>query len=91
MTYTLTAADYVYLDRVTNQYNAVKQLIASLPDTMGLREFSDRYDKRRPGIPGTAKSLNQRVQTLIEIGQFDIAARLIATKVRTAYRLERTP
>lgn len=86
MTYQLTASDYTYLDRADYTYNTVKQLIAETLDTYG--PASDRHVKGRPGIPGTIQTLNERVATLVELGQFGVAARLIEKKVRRAYRIE---
>lgn len=83
----LTAADYVYLDRSETLYNNTSAFIASHRDHPG----SDRHVKGRPGIPGTVKDLHQRVAHLIELGQYEIAARLIEKKVRKAYRQEGTP
>lgn len=85
MTYQFTASDYTYLDRADYTYNNVKQLIAETLDTYG--PASDRHVKGRPGIPGTIDTLNERVATLVELGQYKIAARLIEKKVRRAYRL----
>lgn len=88
MTDPLTAVDYVYLDRAETRYMEVKELIAAHRD----HPATDRHNKRRPGIPGTLKDLNLRVQTLIELGQFTIAANLIETKIRKAYKIrESTP
>lgn len=84
MTYTLTAADYVYLDRAETRYMEVKELIAAHRDNPA----TDRHDRRRPGIPGTLKDLNLRVQTLCELGQFTIAANLIESKCRKAYKVK---
>lgn len=83
MTYQLTAADYVYLDRAETLYRDTKQFIDAHRDNPA----SDSHKLRRPGIPGTLKVLNLRVQTLIELGKPDTAARLIAKKVAKAYRL----
>jgi hypothetical protein len=83
MTYTLTAADYVYLDRTESLYRDTKTFI----DSHRHHPASDSHDRRRPGIPGTLKVLNLRVQTLVELGKHDTAARLIARKVAKAYRL----
>lgn len=85
--YVLTASDYVYLDRADYTYNTVKALIAETLDTY--TGVSDRHVKGRPGIPGTIGTLNERLATLIELKQFQTAARLIEKKVRRAYRLDR--
>lgn len=81
--YTLTAADYVYLDRADTLYGDTKAFIASHRDHTN----SDAHVKGRPGIPGTLKVLNERIMTLVELGQFDTAARLIGRKVAKAYRV----
>ena len=81
--YTLTAADYVYLDRADTLYSDTKAFIASHRD----HTHSDAHVKGRPGIPGTLKVLNERVATLIELKQFETAARLIARKVAKAYKV----
>lgn len=81
--YALTAADYVYLDRAETLYRDTKMFIDSHRDNPA----SDSHVKGRPGIPGTLKVLNERLATLIELKQYDTAARLIARKVSTAYRL----
>lgn len=83
MTYTLTAADYVYLDRVNEQYDRIKAFIASHRDHPG----SDRHATKRPGIPGTVRLLNERVQTLVGLRKHDSAAQLIERKVRKAYKV----
>lgn len=88
MTYTLTAADYTYLDRTEALFNATAAFIASHRDHPG----TDRHTfGKRPGIPGTLKELNERVIYLTGLGQYEIAARLIEKKVRKAYRVEGTP
>lgn len=83
----LTAADYVYLDRAETLYHETKKLIISL----GYHPESDRFKDKRPGIPGTARDLNKRVQHLLELKQYGIAARLIERKVRKAYKMEGQP
>lgn len=83
MTYQLTAQDYVYLDRMDSLYTSTKLFIDSHRDNPN----SDRHGRFRPGIPGTLKVLNVRVQTLIELGRHKSAADLIARKVSKAYRL----
>lgn len=83
MTYTLTAADYTYMDRAEKLYQDTKTFIASHDSA-----HTDRFAKRRPGIPGTIDTLNERVGTLIELHQFGVAARLIEKKVRKAYKLD---
>lgn len=79
--YVLTAADYVYLDRAETLYRDTKQFIDSHRDNPA----SDSHKRHRPGIPGTLKVLNVRVATLIELGKYDTAARLIARKCAKAY------
>lgn len=81
--YTLTAADYVYLDRADTLYGDTKAFIASHRD----HAHSDAHVKGRPGIPGTLKVLNERVMTLVELKQYDTAARLIGRKVAKAYKV----
>lgn len=83
MTEPLTASDYTYLDRQAYTYDSTKALIAEYRDN----EASDRFDKSRPGIPGTIGTLNERVQGLLELKHYRIAARLIEKKVRKAYKL----
>lgn len=80
----LTAADYVYLDRMETLYMGTKEFIAS-------HRNPNLVELRRPGIPGTLGALQDRVTTLVSLGQFDIAARLIEKKVRKAYKQENTP
>lgn len=83
MTEPLTASDYTFLDRQAYTYDTTKALIAEYRDNAA----SDRFDKSRPGIPGTIGVLNERLATLIELGQFATAARLIEKKVRKAYKI----
>lgn len=82
--YVLTAADYVYLDRADTLYQDTKRFIDSHRDNPD----SDSHKPRRPGIPGTLKVLNERVMTLVELGKFDTAARLIAKKCAEAYKVD---
>jgi hypothetical protein len=79
----LTASDYTYLDRQAYTYDSTKALIANHRDNPS----SDRHDRGRPGIPGTLPTLNERVQGLILLKHYRIAARLIEKKVRKAYKL----
>lgn len=81
--YVLTAADYTYLDRVDTLYTETKQFIQAHRNNPA----SDSHTKRRPGIPGTIGVLNERVMTLVDLGQYETAARLIAKKVSKAYGL----
>lgn len=83
----LTAVDYVYLDQATALYQSTKELISSWAEIHGLSKASDKGVKGRPGIPGTLKTLNQRVQLLVEAGEYETAAKLIGRKVTKAYRL----
>jgi hypothetical protein len=79
----LNASDYTYLDLQAYTYDTTKALIAEYRDN----EASDRFVKGRPGIPGTLPTLNERVQGLILLKHYRIAARLIEKKVRRAYKL----
>lgn len=83
MTYTLTASDYTYMDKAEKLYQDTKTFIASHDSP-----HTDRFTKRRPGIPGTIDTLHERVATLVELRQFGTAARLIEKKVRKAYRID---
>lgn len=87
MSNALTAADYVYLDRAETLYHETKKAITALAE----HPATDRYADKRPGIPGTARDLNKRVQHLLELRQYGIAARLIERKVRKAYKAEGQP
>jgi hypothetical protein len=85
MTDPLTASDYTFLDRQAYTYNTVKILIDETLNTYA--GASDRHVRGRPGIPGTLVTLNERVQGLILLKHYRIAARLIEKKVRKAYKL----
>lgn len=80
MTYTLTAADYVYLDKAETRYMEVKELIAS-------HRVVPEPDATRPRIPGTLKVLNAQVLELVGVHGFTAAAQLIESKVRAAYKV----
>lgn len=79
-----TAADYVYLDKANTLYTNTKAFIAGHRPT-------ELTDIPRPGIPGTMRALNKRVQTMLAHGHFTRAAQLIEKKVRKAHKQEDTP
>lgn len=81
----LTAADYAYSDTVDLLYQEVKETIANWMDHLDLSEV---VDEKRPGIPGTIKELNARVQHMLRMGApAKDAAHQIEIKVREAYKL----
>lgn len=56
-----------------------------------LRPYTDRGNRRRPGIKGTQAALDAEVQTILGTrmeNRFIVAAGVIEAKVREAYRVE---